>query len=427
MKRVIQELRENQAATNPQADDRRLAGRTYAIPFDDVWRASLELCEGGLKGWSVLSADDQRGVIEAVSKTPLTGREDDVRVAIQLDENAQTRVDLWSASQRNRATLGRNRRIIGHFLKRLDRRLGATPDQILDPTAAPAWLEPADSRRRACGRGPPVHRLRERCARTRRPGLGRGGARRRRKLLGPHLRTELRLRHRRGRQPLPRAVADGGGGDAGLCPAHRLGVVGPRGAWEEFYEDSWGTPPGRAPNRVVPHGSLAFVVREENSIDGIIYEEGMRSLELSMGDVRASWVGPRGEGVEILNGQAYLSDQRTDGVVLDLTRGGARGSMRAGTGPSCFRAIRPSSSSSGSGSTVETRSPRTGDGPTSRAARSSGPGSPSTGRGPRRSHRPAVTCRWPGGSGRPTASSRASWRPRRRTCARARAPAPCCP
>lgn len=141
MKKILRGLTENQAATDPTSEDPRLVGRTYAIPFEEVWQASIKLCGGGLRGWSILSSDDQRGVIEAVSKALVFRREDDVRVEIQLDENAQTRVDLWSASQRNRANLGRNRRVIGAFLKQLDRRLNVKPGQILDPTIASEWLD----------------------------------------------------------------------------------------------------------------------------------------------------------------------------------------------------------------------------------------------------------------------------------------------
>ncbi len=141
MRGILKGLTEYQATTDPTSEDRRLRGRTYAIPFEDVWQASLALCGGGLRGWDVLSADDQRGVIEAISETLVFGHKDDIRVEIQLDENAQTRVDLWSASQKGRANLGRNRRVIGKFLRRLDRRLAAKPGQILDPTRMPAWYE----------------------------------------------------------------------------------------------------------------------------------------------------------------------------------------------------------------------------------------------------------------------------------------------
>ena len=142
MRGILKGLTETQATTDPTSDDRRLLGRTYAIPFQDVWQASIGLCGGGLRGWSILSSDDQRGVVEAISKTLVFGLEDDVRVEIQLDQNGQTRVDLWCASRKSRANLGRSRRLIGRFLRRLDRRLNARTDKILDPTRRAAWHEP---------------------------------------------------------------------------------------------------------------------------------------------------------------------------------------------------------------------------------------------------------------------------------------------
>lgn len=137
---LLRGLTESRAATDPRSADRRLQGRTYAIPFDDVWRAALQLAGGGARGWSLHLADDQEGVIEATTKTLLFGIEGEVRIEIGLDENAQTRVDLMSYSLKHRADLGRNRRTIGRFLRRLDRQLQARPDQILDATRAPAWL-----------------------------------------------------------------------------------------------------------------------------------------------------------------------------------------------------------------------------------------------------------------------------------------------
>lgn len=133
-------LTESRAATDPLSADRRLQGRTYAIPFDHVWRAALVLAGGGARGWRLHHADDQAGLIEATTKTLIFGLEGEVRIEISLDENAQTRVDLMSYSLKPRGDLGRNRRIIGRFLRRLDRSLEAGPGQILDATRAPAWL-----------------------------------------------------------------------------------------------------------------------------------------------------------------------------------------------------------------------------------------------------------------------------------------------
>ena len=57
-----------------------------------------------------------------------------VRVWISLDTNAQTRVDLLSDSP-GRMDWGSNARRVDRFLRELDRRLSATPAQILDPTS----------------------------------------------------------------------------------------------------------------------------------------------------------------------------------------------------------------------------------------------------------------------------------------------------
>jgi len=141
LKGIPRGLTENKASTNPVSQDARLLGRTYAIPFQQVWTAACQLAGGGLRGWSLLSADDQRGVIEATTKAFFLRTEDDIRVEVGLDENAQTRVDVLSMSRRHRGDLGRNRRNIGRFLRKLDRRLAAGPDKILDVTRTPAWLQ----------------------------------------------------------------------------------------------------------------------------------------------------------------------------------------------------------------------------------------------------------------------------------------------
>jgi hypothetical protein len=115
-------------------------GRTYAIPFEQVWNAAVALAKEGMRGWSVGSADDLSGLIIASTVTRYAGIRGDVRVKIRLDENGQTRVDMTSKSRTERPSLGRHRRAIGRFLDRLDDRLNARPDQILDPTLEPAWV-----------------------------------------------------------------------------------------------------------------------------------------------------------------------------------------------------------------------------------------------------------------------------------------------
>jgi uncharacterized protein (DUF1499 family) len=138
---ILRGLTENQAATHPTSDDPLLQGRTYAIPFDEVWNAAVRIAKE-LRGWSVASADDLRGLIIASTTTRFFDMRDDVRVWVRLDANAQTRVDVTSTSRTNRPTLGRNRRTVGHFLDRLDGSLNVRPEQILDASRDHAWVAP---------------------------------------------------------------------------------------------------------------------------------------------------------------------------------------------------------------------------------------------------------------------------------------------
>lgn len=140
MSDILRGLTEHQATTDPTSEDPRLLGRTYAIPFEAVWQAATQLAGGGIRGWALWVADDQIGLIEA-STNPFLGSAADVRITIGLDENAQTRVDLTSTSRSAHGDLGRSRRNIGTFLRRLDRFLEARPGQILDATRTSAWLE----------------------------------------------------------------------------------------------------------------------------------------------------------------------------------------------------------------------------------------------------------------------------------------------
>ena len=126
-------LTENEAATDPESPDPALRGRTYAIPFDRVWNGVIRLAHGGLRGWDVIRADDEEGVIEAEATTRVLRFVDDVEIRIRLDPNAQTRVDMTSASRKGKADLGTNRRRIRSFLRELDREIEARPDEILDP------------------------------------------------------------------------------------------------------------------------------------------------------------------------------------------------------------------------------------------------------------------------------------------------------
>ena len=124
----------NHAETTPSAVDRRLRGRTYAIPFDRVWTtARAQIQDAGR--WQLIEADDLEGVIQATATTLICRFIDDVSIRIKLDDNAQTRVDLTSRSRKGKGDLGANARRIGRFMRRLDRSLDAQPEHILDAMA----------------------------------------------------------------------------------------------------------------------------------------------------------------------------------------------------------------------------------------------------------------------------------------------------
>jgi hypothetical protein len=134
LKEVLRGFTKNRAATDPASPDERLRGRTYTIPFENVWQAAISLTGGGLGRWSIVMADDQAGIIDALYRTRIFSIETDVWIQIGLDQDAQTRVDIQAASRTERTDLGLTKRTIGYFFRKLDAKLSVKPGQILDPT-----------------------------------------------------------------------------------------------------------------------------------------------------------------------------------------------------------------------------------------------------------------------------------------------------
>lgn len=130
--RLAKALTTNRAETDPWSEDPRLIGRTYAIPYERVWRTCMKFVEERGR-WRLLQADDLAGFIRVRCTTMVFRFEDDLEIRVGLDENALTRVDMRSRSLRGRGDLGVNARRVGHFFKKLDRLLGAGPGKILDP------------------------------------------------------------------------------------------------------------------------------------------------------------------------------------------------------------------------------------------------------------------------------------------------------
>lgn len=151
LERVRRALTRNVAETRPDERDPRLRGRTYAIPFHEVWNTALRLADGELPRWRIVTADDQEGEIRAEATTRVFRFVDDVTIRMGLDRDGQTRVDLRSASRTGRIDFGTNARRIRRFCRALDTALGATPAHILPP-APPAR---SGSARPATGPAPP--------------------------------------------------------------------------------------------------------------------------------------------------------------------------------------------------------------------------------------------------------------------------------
>lgn len=102
------------------------------------------------------------------------------------------------------------------------------------------------------------------------------------------------------------------------------------GVWDGFFAERWYTPPTRSPERLLPHLGLQLLVRDDDAIDGVLYEEGPRSLEIILGEAAATWTGARGGSFQVLAGSAYLVDQRVDGMVLDMARASGGGQPTGG-------------------------------------------------------------------------------------------------
>jgi hypothetical protein len=123
LRRVLRALSRNHAETAIDDADPRLRGRTYAIPFEQVWQAASSLATGGLRRWHITSSDDTDGVIHAEAKTLVFRFVDDAVIHVKLDYNAQTRVDMQSRSRKGAIDFGANARRIGRFFRALDRKL----------------------------------------------------------------------------------------------------------------------------------------------------------------------------------------------------------------------------------------------------------------------------------------------------------------
>jgi uncharacterized protein (DUF1499 family) len=119
---LLRALTTNRAFTDAEADDPRLRGRSYAVPFAEVWAVALDIAQK-TRGWTIVNSDPRAGEIVAEATTRLWRFTDDVWIRLSLDEEGQTCVEMISASRKGAADLGTNARRIARFLRSLDARL----------------------------------------------------------------------------------------------------------------------------------------------------------------------------------------------------------------------------------------------------------------------------------------------------------------
>lgn len=127
------------AETSIDSGDARLVGRTYGIPFAQVWDSCLDLVRGELPHWYARWWDEEVAVIQALRSRAYSRRVSDVAIRIRLDEEGQTRVDVRASSRFTAVgDFGSNTRLIGAFCAALDRKLTEPPP----PPALIADVEP---------------------------------------------------------------------------------------------------------------------------------------------------------------------------------------------------------------------------------------------------------------------------------------------
>ena len=306
-------LTKNRAQTHPKHPDPTLRGRTYAIPFAKVWAEAVAMASGGLRGWTMLEADEDLGVFRAESKTLVLSFVDDVQFRISLDENAQTRVDMTSESRVGRGDLGVNARRIRKFFTVLDRRIGAGAGTILDPTISVIktgvlllFLSVG------CGPGEEVP-----------AGAGMPGedsSQQVRNFQGRSYERHIVFLTAQGDSTLVvpwffSAQTKPGGVDRSL-----RGWLARSDTWDPFLSEVWESPPTRVPWRILPRGPARIIVGPGDAVERIFFEEGPRRLEVILGNLLVEWTGQRAQTFRIHQGSTLLSSGQVPGFVLDMAR-----------------------------------------------------------------------------------------------------------
>jgi hypothetical protein len=313
LSRLWSNLSRNRAHTHPRHEDPSLRGRTYVIPFAKVWDEATAMASGGLRGWTLLEAAEDLGVFRAEAKTLIFGFVDDVEFRISLDENAQTRVDMTSESRKGKGDLGMNARRIRKFFRILDKRVGAGPGMILDPTVP------------LIKTGLLLFFLLFGCAPGEEfpPGEGVQGedaSQANRNFQGRSYERHIVFLTAQGDSTLLVPWSFSTRTKPGGVDRSIRGWLARSNSWDPFVEEVWESPPTRVPWRILPRGPARIIVGSGDAVERIFFEEGPRRLEVILGDLLVEWTGQRAQTFRVHEGSTLLSSGQVPGFVLDMTR-----------------------------------------------------------------------------------------------------------
>jgi hypothetical protein len=278
----------------------------------------MQLAAGGRRGWKTVSSNEDLGILQAECQAKPLRFVDDVEVRMSLDENGQTRIDMSSASRTEKGDWGRNARRIRRFFRILDKRTAAGPGKILDPTVP------------LIRTGIVILCLLLACGPPEEPPTGTEASEP--DSLGP-------IRNFQARSYERHIVFLTFQGDSTLLvPWSFSAQTRPDGVdrevrgwlarsdtWDPFLSEEWGGAPNAAPWRILPHGPVRLVVGLGDALETILFQEGGRNLEVSLGELLVEWSGQRAQTYRVHEGTIILSDQTVEGHVLDLTRAWANG------------------------------------------------------------------------------------------------------
>lgn len=307
---------EEEEETHPEHPDGSLRGRTYAIPFATVWAAALHLASGSLKGWTVTSADEDEGVLEARCRRWIFRDTARVVIRVSLDENAQTRVDMASAVRSGGSVLGGNARRIRAFFRALDERIDAGPGTILDPTLP------------LLRTGLILLGLMAGCEPKEAPAPNETAAGQDTLSAPRNFRSRSYERHIvfltfQGDSTLLVPWSFSARTRAGGVERRVRGWLARGDTWDPFLSEEWEGTPNAAPWRILPHGPLRLVVGLGDALETVIFQEGTRYLEMSIEELLVEWSGPRAQSYRVHEATILLADRAVEGYVLDMTRGWA--------------------------------------------------------------------------------------------------------